>query len=295
MSTGRSAFLAAAVCAAIVTGCSSGGSANVSSPTSSSTVTAEAPDTTGPLVTPEAVPATTTLSISTTTLAATEPALDVEYLDAWTARFTVDGSRQDFPFEGIEECAAGAAATGLDADRLAAAGLTPEDIADGDGLAPAAPTTRDAVEFGTELAACDLGPAYASAIRIVMPAFISEPDATCVGTEIGADPEYSEHLADWVYRGTGNWVDAVVPEFHRALVSCPAAYGTISVGGIERKYGPLPPEGAACLAEQIALEVVDLLSGDPERSDPAFVRALEPCLDSLGEFGVLVADELASG
>ncbi|HEX4980703.1 MAG TPA: hypothetical protein VFV63_03355 [Ilumatobacteraceae bacterium] len=247
-----------------------------------------------------ASPAQSTASTTRTTpspsTASTNSSIDVlppdrEYERAWLERFTTD-DLDGLPFHGIEDCAATAALAAIDSTRLSTAGVSPNGVAAGNGLEPVEVSAADIARFASGLRQCDLALGYSWQIRQIMPAFISDSDAACVGASLGDDGEYADRLASWILApDSESWDDAIVASFHRAMSACPHAYATITISGLERDNGPLPEAGVACLTEQLGAEVDELLSGDRQRSDAALRRALEPCFDVLGDYGATLREE----
>lgn len=190
----------------------------------------------------------------------------------------------------IEECVAASALTGLPAERLAAAEVLPASVAAGETLAHLDATNDEILLMASELRTCELGRAYATLMHATMSRFVSIEDAECVGAAIALDLGYSIELAQWLVGDiAGDWIDAIDERhLNDALIQCPDAFATMTVGGLSLQLGDLPPEAVACLEIGFRREVAEILSGVDERALPAVDRVMLACVDELGP----LADEV---
>lgn len=206
---------------------------------------------------------------------------DNPYFASWVARLTAMDMGPAFM---IEECTAASALIGLPAERLDAAGVSPDSIAAGETLEQVEATNDEIRLIASGLRTCELGRSYATVLHETMPGFVSIEDADCVGAAIALDVGYSIELAQWLVGDlAGEWIDAVDERhFNGALIQCPDAYATIAVGGMSLQLGDLSPEAATCLADGFRREVAEILSEDDERALPAVDRVMLACVDELG-------------
>jgi hypothetical protein len=208
--------------------------------------------------------------------------------EAWALYF----AEEDLPFEGVENCAASAAVAAIGPDRLQAAQLSPEDISVGASPASTSPSQAELDQFADRLQDCGLRAPYRTALGSIMP-FVPEAEAGCVAAEIADYPDYADGLARWVFlRDSIDWLEAVRPAFDRALVGCPAAYGSIAVGGIELRVGSVPRDGAKCLESAFADHVEELLVGGSADSSVVVRSIVQSCESMLGAVAATILESL---